>query len=211
MNQNKNLEKTYQKSLITAISEGDSMGVAIVLRDFKTSEGLVNYPAVLSIPRVNRIPELAKNDFNTTIKTIGVALTLAFENMNLKRGMQPEQIANLSEIVIDTASEDNLAVEDLMLFLQKLVRGEYGITYESMDIPKFMNFFEKYREERWQELNRIRMEGHIQNKCSGDIGKNTQPDELSEHFQQFGSRLSQMKDNIQVLKQEVKDAKINNF
>lgn len=193
------------------MAEGNSMQVATILRDFKTDGGLVNYPAVLSIPRTNRIPQLAKDNFGDTIKSIGVALTLAFENMNLKRGMTPDQIANLSETIIDTANEDNLAFEDLMLFLQKLTRGEYGITYESMDIPKFMNFFEKYREERWQELNRIRQESHIQNKSAGDTGKSTQPDQLSEHFSAFGSRLSEMKDHIKSLREDVKNAKIDNF
>jgi hypothetical protein len=45
-----------------------------------------------------------------------------------------------------------------MLFLQKLTRGEYGTMYESMDIPKFMEKFELYREERFQSMQNIREE-----------------------------------------------------
>lgn len=188
---------------------GDKQGISVILRDYKTSQGIIKYDKVLAIPVNDRIPKLAERDFGKTITVISAALTLAFEGMNLKRGMTAAQTVDLAEAIIDTAGEDNLALEDLMLFLQKLVRGEYGAMYESMDIPKFMTEFEKYRENRWQELNAIRYNTAAQQKVQGDTGRSNQVDELSEHFAKMGERMTQMKDKISELKQENYSLKID--
>ena len=62
--------------------------------------------------------------------------------------MRPEQIIDLTDAIIESAGEDQLAIEDLLLFLQGLLGGKYGRMYESMDMPKFFEFFEQYREQR---------------------------------------------------------------
>lgn len=190
---------------------GNKGAVNGILRQFKTDQGNVNYPAVLSIPVTERLPEMAKKEYTKTIALVTVALTNSFEGMNLKRPMNAGQILDLAEAIIDSSNEDFLAFEDLMLFLQKLVRGEYGQNYDSMDIPKFMLSFEEYREKRYQELKKIREEDHIQNKTTGDTGRVAQPDQLSEHFASMGDRLSSMKQSIGKLKEENKNLKMDNL
>lgn len=107
---------------------------------------------------------MAKRDFESTLAMIVVALTKAFESMNLSRPMNDEQVIELAETIIESSNEDFLALEDVVLFLQGLTRGKYGALYESMDIPKFMLLFEKYRQERHEALMEYRDEQHIQNK-----------------------------------------------
>ena len=184
---------------------GDKLQVSTILREYKTPQGVVKFDKVLAIPMEDRIPALAKKDFGNIVSIITAALTLAFEGMNLKRGMNAIQTLDLAEAVIDTAAEDNLALEDLMLFLQKLVRGEYGAMYESMDIPKFMTAFEEYREDRWKQLNNIRYEQAAQHKIQGDTGRSNQVDELSEHFSNFANRISEMNSKIKDLREENKN------
>lgn len=72
--------------------------------------------------------------------------------------MNAAQIEELTYTVIETSEEDNLSLEDVVLFLQRLVRGEYGANYESMDITKFMEKFEVYREDRYQSIRNLRDE-----------------------------------------------------
>lgn len=188
---------------------GDKASVSLILRDFKTPQGVVKFDKVLSIPSDERITVLAQRDFTRVITVITAALTLAFEGMNLKRGMNPIQVVDLAEAVVDTAAEDNLALEDLMLFLQKLVRGEYGAMYESMDIPKFMTAFEEYRETRWQSLNNIREEQSAQYKCMGDVGRTGEPDELSKHFSSFADKISSMSSELKATRRENIELKKN--
>ncbi len=188
---------------------GDKAGISVILREFKTNQGIVKYEKVLAIPSMERIPALAQKDFHKMITIISAALTLAFEGMNLKRGMNALQVVDLAEAIIDTAGEDNLAMEDLMLFLQKLVRGEYGAMYESMDIPKFMTAFEEYREQRWQQLNNIREEQHVQHKAMGDTGRTGEPDELSKHFSNFADKISSMSSELKATRRENAELKKN--
>lgn len=186
---------------------GNKHEISIVLRQYKTPAGAIKYKELLSIPTPERISELAKIDFPKTCMIITAGLTLAFEGMNLKRGMNAIQILDLAEAIIDTANEDNLALEDLMLFLQKLVRGEYAPMYESMDIPKFMEKFETYREERHQQLHQLRYELHNQYKTMGDTDKTSKRTQLDEHFYSMASRMSELNHQLKETRQENRDLK----
>ncbi len=207
VNQQQTLEVALTKNLIAAVQQGKKNEISKNLRQYKTQEGLIKYEAVLSIPTAQRIAKLAVNDFDSISMAITVALTLALEGMNLKRGMNAIQIVDLSELIIDSAGEDDLAFEDLMLFLQKLVRGHYGTNYESMDLPKFMEKFEIYREERHQELHRIIYERHDQYKTMGDTGRTSKRTELDEHFYSMASRMSELNHQLKETRQENRDLK----
>lgn len=186
------------------------MEVNSILKSYKYDNGVVKFENVLAIPRGERIPALAKKDFMRINMLIIGALTMAFKSLNLKNGLNEFQILDLSEAIIDTSNEDNLSFEDLMLFLQKLVRGGYKLG-ETLNVAKFLEIFEIYREERWQELNRIRNEIHTQHKVNGDTGKSMQRDELSEHMANFGMRINEMKNQIQNLKEQNNSLKMDNL
>lgn len=179
---------------------GNKTEVNLILRQYKDN-GRINFPKVLSIPVNERIPELAKRDFKRINMLVIGALTVAMESLNTKRRLNEIEILDLSETIIDSSAEDNLSFEDLMLFLQKLTRGEYKTPAE-LDIPKFMEIFEIYREQRHQELQDYRYNQHIQHKSLGDGNKSTKSDLLSEHFASMGERMHQMKEKISELKQQ---------
>lgn len=190
---------------------GNKQEVNLILRQFKLDNGLANYDALLQIPKNGRIPQLAAQNFHRINLLIIAALKSAFESISLKKYPNEFQIMDLSEAIIDTANEDNLAFEDLMIFLQRLVRGQYDIPVNLTDVGKFLEIFEIYRQERWLELNRIRDEVHVQNKVNGDTGKSTKRDELSEHFANFGSRINEMKNTIENLKMTNNSLKMDNL
>ena len=144
---------------------GNKLGINLALRDYKQPNGVVYFPSLFSIKSEERLPALFQTEPAKIASLVCVGLTMAFEGMNLARGLNGSQINDLAETILESSNEDNLALEDLMLFLQKLTRGEYGKLYESMDIPKFMEFFEKYREERFQALQDLRYEQSSQHKA----------------------------------------------
>lgn len=98
---------------------------------------------------------------------ITASLKSAFSNVNLRVGLNEDQIIELADQIIDQSNEDNLALEDVLLFLQKFLTGSYGKIYDRMDIPTFFEFFEKYRQERYESLLNIRDEQHSQRKIEG--------------------------------------------
>lgn len=146
-------------SILNALERGDKMQLSVALNTFKLPNGAVNFPALLSVPSVDRIPALVgKIGYEKLHMMLGVAITLAMESMNLSKPLTANQIFDLVDAIIDTSKEDYLAIEDVVLFLQKMVRGEGGTLFAAMDIPKFMQKFEEYRQTRHSELLRIREE-----------------------------------------------------
>lgn len=164
-NQLKVYGSAFKRNLIVAIQQSNRREVNNAIQEFKLPTGDTNFRAILSIPTGERIPAMAAHDPMGMDMIVTAGLTMALEGMNLSRPMNEAQVMDLSITIIDTAGEDNLALEDLMIFLQKLVRGHYGSNYESMDIPKFMSKFEEYRQERHEALMRMREEQHAQHKA----------------------------------------------
>lgn len=188
----------------------DRMAINFELKKFKTQTGSIDYPTLLKIPLEQRIVALAQKNLEETIKTVTVALTLAFETMNLSRPMQAFQILDLAEAIVDSAAEeDKPAMEDLMLFLQKLTRGEYGPLYESLDIPKFMTFYNKYRDERWEEGIKLRDQ---QTEYYKNLGADNLHDRkyrkpqtpFDEYLHSYNTRLQAKNDEIKQLREERK-------
>lgn len=191
---------------MVALQNGDRSGIVVALREFKLQGGGLNYPAIFSVPSDQRITKMAERSFHDTLTVITAAVTLAMESLNLKQAMTSVQIVDLSEAIIDTASEDNLSIEDLMLFLQRLTNGVYNPLYESMDIAKFMEKFEVYRQERHEAILSYRENRHLELKALGDsnrsAGKNGTA--LDEHLSAYTTKLQAMKDELNEKKQENK-------
>ncbi len=195
------LGAAYKPNLKNALQTGNKAQLQVVLRDFKTQGGSVNYPAIFSIPSEQRLAKMAENDFAGTLSLVTVGVTLALEQLNLKFPMNALQILDLSESILDTSGEDNLSLEDLMLFLQQLTRGKYSPLYESMDVPKFMEKFELYREERHRAMVQLRENKHLEFKALGDPTRSIKPETaFEEHLSQFTTKLSHMKDELKAVK-----------
>jgi hypothetical protein len=187
------------------VRKGNKQEINTLLRAYKAPNGSPNFPALFDIPSSCRLPELAKNNYDDTLDVVTAGLTLAIENMNLKRGLAPAQIMDLAEEIVDTANDDNLSFEDLILFLQGLTRGRYGELYESMDLPKFMNLFGKYRDERWEEGARLRDEKHLEYKSMGDPQRiGSRMTAFDEHLAAYTTKLQAKNDEIRELKEERK-------
>jgi len=177
----------------------------MVLREFKTEGGTPNYPVLYSVPNDQRIRDLAKQDYQKINMLIVGALTVCFEGMNLKRSMNGLQIVTLSDTIIEVSGEDNLALEDLMLFLQQMISGKYDMSYESMDIPKFMRLFEIYRQERWSQWIKHNEDRHEQYKSFDRLAipaSKTSP--LSELLADYSNKIRAKNDEIKTLRQEAK-------
>lgn len=185
------------------MQKGNKQEINLTLKTYKLDNGAPNFPALFTIPKESRLPELYKNDPEGTCMIVTAGLTLAIENMNLKRGLNAGQILDLAEEILDSSVEDNLSFEDLMLFIQGLTRGRYGELYESMDIPKFMNLFGKYRDERWAEGIRIRDQKHEEYKNLGDKERSDRPmTAFDQHMADYTTKLQAKNDEIKLLRKE---------
>lgn len=157
--------RVSSENLLREIQAGNKTGVSMHLSTFK-ERGVVVYDKVLAIKSENRIPAMAKNE-NTRYEllvAITASLKSAFNNFNLAAGMSEDQIIDLAELIIGESEQDNLSLEDVLLFLQKLLTGECGKIFNRLDSPTFFELFEVYRQERHSEFIKIKNEKEVQMK-----------------------------------------------
>jgi hypothetical protein len=147
----------------------DNKAISSRLSEFRNQFGAIDHSKTLAIAPFDRIPELLlqKDGRMRVSAAISASLVSAFNNMNVKYGMDDDQTFELAEAIIDTSHEDRLALEDILLFLRDLVRGKIGEIGYKMDMSTFFKLFETYRQERWESLQNIRYEQHAQNKIMG--------------------------------------------
>lgn len=184
---------------------GNNREIAIILKQYKDEKGLIKFPKVFSIPSEDRLPVLVQKDFMKATALVMAAITMAFEKMAMKRKVDGVLINNITDEIIDTCGEDNVAMEDLMLFLQGLVRGKYG-NHDDMTVSKFMNLFDDYLEERWQAIVEYRDEQFSQIHSLGDPtdrikGKTL----LDEQLASYSQKLQEKNDEIKLLRREARE------
>lgn len=145
---------------------GDKTQITHHLSRFK-EKGLVRFDKVLAIESGERIAALVRQDegYLKVAAAIAASIQSAVNNLNLKLNLSEDQIAELAGLIIDDAEEDNLALEDVLLFLQQMITGKLGKIYERLDIQKFFELFEVYRQQRHENLIRIREEQAAQHKA----------------------------------------------
>lgn len=167
-----------RKPMLDIMLAGNKSEINYALALLK-DRGVVKFDKVLAIPSNERIPAITKTLEGRM--QVSAALTAsiksAFDNVNLRVGLSPDQMVELAEMVIDESVEDNLSLEDVLLFLQQLISGKAGKIYDRMDAPTFFELFETYRESRFQTLRMIRDEQHSQFKSFGNTGERASDDQ----------------------------------
>lgn len=139
------------------------------MRMFK-DKGVVRYERTLAIPNHERITAICRTEegYKQVYTILTYYLAKTFTNLNLRKGMNEDQLLNLVEKIIEESVEDNLSIEDVMLFLEQLETGKCGKIYDRMDMPTFFEMFEVYREQRHQALLHKRIEQEVYYKSQGD-------------------------------------------
>jgi hypothetical protein len=158
---------------------GDKTAISLYLSRFK-ERNIIQFNKVFEISLADRLPEMASTEQGRYEVLIALTASLKslFSNINLRVGLNEDQMIEIAEQIIDQSHEDNLALEDVLLFFQKFLVGEYGKIYDRMDIPTFFEFFEKYRQQRHEAILAIREEQHSQYKVMGMGNEPRNPIEL---------------------------------
>jgi uncharacterized protein YciU (UPF0263 family) len=166
------LVPSSKTNLLPALISGNKLAIAMHMRMFK-DRGVVNYDRTLAIPNHERITAICKSEqgYKEVYTVLTYYLAKTFTNLNLRKGMNEDQILNLVEKIIEESAEDNLSIEDVMLFLEQLEAGKCGKIYDRMDMPTFFEMFEVYREQRHQALISKRQEQEVNYKCLGDASR----------------------------------------
>lgn len=152
--------------LLSVLVGGDPIAVKNHLALYK-ERGMISYLKVLELPLTERIPALilepGKRDEILTALT--ASLKSAFSNINVRLSMNEDQVVELADMIIDQSHEDQLGLEDVLLFLGDLLQGKMGRVNDRMDIPTFFTLFEEYRQRRHEEMKGFRREIEAQHRA----------------------------------------------
>lgn len=154
--------------MLPILAAGNRGEVNLHLSEFK-ERGVVCYNKVLAIPLTDRIPALVatREGRGQVLTALSASLKSALSNINVRVGLNEEQIVELADRIIDQSFEDQLSIEDVLLFLQKLLVGDCGRVNDRLDITVFFERFEVYRQERYEKVMTHREEQNSQYKILG--------------------------------------------
>lgn len=159
--------------------------------------GTVDFYKVLDITLHARIPNLTHVYGFEKIHEILIVLLTSFNNsLNLIRPMNPDQIIECANDLVMTTEEDQLSIEDYVLFFKGAKEGKYGKILDRMDHQTVFSMLEEYRQERHRQYLRIREEKHLANKSTGSTERTNNPDPISESLCNVAGRLGDMKEKL---------------
>lgn len=180
---------------------GNNREMALILKQYKLPDGAIDFPKVFHVPHFERLPALYKADFMRATALVVGALTVAFERMSFKKKLTGKIINDIAEEIINSCDEDNLSMEDLLLFLGNMVRGKYG-NIEEISVSRFMNLFDKYRDDRHYAIIEYRDNQHLQHRCMGNANRSVKADPLADRMSKLGSSLHELKMQLSEQKKE---------
>jgi hypothetical protein len=141
------------------------------------ANGDVNWNALLSIPLTERIPGLIHSYGKKTMHKLLVMIlkefTAALPLTKIKK-MTDTRIAIAACEIMLTAWEDQLSLEDLILFLQKAKGGHYGAIKNMSHPVQLLNLMEGYRQARHETYQQMKDAQHAAHKALGDEERTAQ-------------------------------------
>lgn len=181
--------------LLNSIRVRDDFQISCIVSSY-IKAGAPQFPLLLQTPLQDRIPGLAAKYGNKRIHALIVILVTNFCNgLNLIRPMTESQIVSCSFELMNTASEDQLSVEDLAVFFQGAITGKYGRILDRMDQQILFELLENYRQERHISYSNYQEERHAQLKSLGPIDRECEDQqEIKDLFRQ--ANIDYLKTNI---------------
>lgn len=136
--------------------------------------GDVKWDALLSIPLTERIPGLIHSYGKKTMHKLLVMILKEFTNalpLTKIKKMTDTRIAIAACEVMLTSWEDQLSLEDLILFLQKAKAGHYGAIKNMSHPAQLLTLLEPFRQARHEVYQKMKEAQHNAYKGLGEEEK----------------------------------------
>jgi hypothetical protein len=138
------------------------MGVTMHMQTY-LQNGKIDFTGLMAVPSSNRIPALSKSNPMECMVAVNSA-TLMFLQSS---GVDANTSVMITSSILMESHEDNLAIEDVVIFLMKLNAGQYGKFFGAITPASFMEKFEEYRQERHEAILSIREEEQANHRAAG--------------------------------------------
>ncbi|MDH6310573.1 hypothetical protein M2451_003337 [Dysgonomonas sp. PFB1-18] len=177
------LQTTASKANLPAV-----LTPAVLTRELKQVKSVSDALALAADSEL--CPSLAaiRRDYDSeTVEDLIMAYLIEMRKMiHAKRHLSDEQIEEIALEVVSTYYYFTIA--DIHLIFKWAKMGKYGTLYESIDMPKVMNWFEKYDDMRSQAVTQ-----ENENSQFHDKGGNMTPQRMTKYFDTMQDKFSKSK------------------
>ena len=159
----------------------------LVVQNYQ-KDGYVNFEALLSIPLSERIHGLIENYGKKSVHRLLVMILNEFNNKlqlpRTKKLTATKISVSACELML-TAYEDQLSLEDLILFLQRAKAGLYG-PIKNLVLPSVLfDRFEMYRQARHEVFVKLKEARDAEFKAMGAVPRtSSEPTAIGDLLQQ---------------------------
>lgn len=168
-----------RKSLASALLVKDKIQLAVQIAPF-LEKGRPNYPQLFSVPRDQRLPAMMEENLAVTLTVVSTAIGLYLGSS----GIGQDLAVDIAEAVLGDCAEDNLTLQDVVIFVKAAAAGKYGAFLRNVPTPQdFMKMFEMYRQERYEAILNIRDEQNTQAKAQGPTERESDDREAVKQLQ----------------------------
>ncbi|MBD0297438.1 MAG: hypothetical protein ICV84_19980 [Flavisolibacter sp.] len=133
---------------------------------------VINYDLLLSIPIEDRIPGLIEEFGVKRTHRLLVMILKEFNNslyITKSKKLTDTKISVCACDMMIAAHEDQLALEDIILFLERAKQGKYGAIKNLVRHQQLMDLLEKYRQARHEAYMQAKQEKEHQLKALGPV------------------------------------------
>lgn len=152
-----------------------------------TKDGAVSFPLLLSIPLQDRIPALiqefgVKRMYHLLLMIVK-AFCFSLPIAKTKKLTETRMSVCACDLIL-TAQEDQLSLEDIIVFFERAKSGKYGAIKSLLSHYQVMALLDKYRMERHEAYMKIKEERHEELKASGPTERTEEPKQIGEIMKQ---------------------------
>ena len=160
----------------------------LTLQNFQDND-TIDYKKLLSIPKENRIPVLIK-EFGT--KRMHALITIMIKEfchaIKLPKSRKLNETGSRAcacDLML-SAEEDQLSMEDLVLFFERAKKGKYGSFKNVLTHFSLMEKLEMYRDERHNVYHQMKEKKEAVLKTLGPVKRSSsEPTKLNNLFSDF--------------------------
>jgi len=153
-----------------------------------SKNGEINFPLLLSIPLNDRIPALMqefglKRMYNLLLMIVR-AFCFSLPIPKTKKLSETRMSVCACDLIL-TAQEDQLSLEDIILFFERAKSGRYGPIKSLLSHYQVMVLLDKYRAERYEAFMKIEDEKNAELKTHGPAERTCEkPEQIGEILKQ---------------------------
>ena len=176
--------------LVQCSEQKNEMGMFAVAYDF-IENGQPAFIKLMQIPSEHRINAFVYKDAQKCITTLSALIMIALKHYEIDISVSTSIAFN----IVQECKSDNLSLQDIVVFLQRINSGAYGDFYGKKITPiMLMSKLQSYLDDRHEEITKYRDKEHHNQQVQLEL--NRESSEEIKSIDGVGAAINELKNNL---------------